>query len=118
MLTRYGILRLCQLALAISFTCGCAIKPGPGVPNVRDKLVHDEVVFTNGMQRSLAILPPKDSSNLSAITLRPSESTTFKFALSKEHNIGDVGDKQIVMVAEQSSPYLRQSVNYLVLSVR
>lgn len=119
MLNRGSTLRLCSLALAISIAWGCATKPGPGVPNVRDKLVQDEVLMvTNGMQRSLAILPPKDSSTLSTVTLRPSESATFKFTLSKEHNVGDAGDKQIVMVPERSSPYLRQSVNDLLLSVR
>lgn len=119
MLRQSTIVRAALIVAIASIACSCANRPGRGVVNMRDDLVQDQsLVITNAMPRPLRVLPPPGSSSLAEIRLGPTESKVLKFTISREHNTGDAGDRQLVLVAERSSPYLRQSVNDLLLRVR
>ena len=111
---------LLTASLVASLLIACStVRKGPGVPNVQDGSPQAQtLVVTNATSAPVTLIAPKDRPGVPETVLQPAETKQLEFSLSKQHNVGSPGVKELVLVPEKSSPYFAQRDVDLILRTR
>lgn len=112
---------LVALALICAGPAGCVSKNPPPQPVANITVGHtagEALLVTNATAQPLILLPSQLHASDREITLAPGASERLPFAVSKEQNQGDSAVSEIILDDANSSHYLRQPENDLVLRAR
>ena len=115
------IYHLLGLALLLGDLTACVSQNPPvtPIPNVTIRRTAGEALLVkNATTAPLTLVPAPEHPNLPQITLSPGQSTGLNFSLTQEQNKGDTAVNELVLDAEQSSPYLQQPATDLIIRAR
>jgi hypothetical protein len=115
------IYHLLGLALLLGDLTACVSQNPPvtPIPNVTiRRTVGEALLVKNATTAPVTLLPGPEHPNVPEITLSPGQSTGLNFSLTQEQNKGDTAVNELVLDAEQSSPYLQQPATDLIIRAR
>ncbi len=115
------IYHLLGVALLLGDLTACVSQNPPvtPIPNVAiRRTVGEALLVKNATTAPLTLVPAPEHPNLPQITLSPGQSTGLNFSLTQEQNKGDTAVNELVLDAEQSSPYLQQPATDLIIRAR
>ena len=118
---KFRIYHLLGLALLLGDLAACVSQNPPvtPIPNVTiRRTVGEALLVKNATTAPLTLVPAPEHPNLPQITLSPGQSTGLNFSLTQERNKGDTAVNELVLDAEQSSPYLQQPATDLIIRAR
>jgi hypothetical protein len=105
------------LALALlAASCAHRVDPRPNKPV--GAAVTQTLVLTNETTNPLSITPPLHDSAKPPLLLQPQEAARLKFTVRLEENMSPGRERQVVLVPEESSPYVTQSAIDLLMKAR